>query len=204
MHPYVTDSRERDIVPLFIAALSIVCGWTLNRILASYVTRDLWWIDVPSVFGFYKMIYTIFDNHIWRWPMFRKIGLVKIPDLNGRWRGYVSSSFDKTATTKSVVVNIRQSWTRMSIKLQTETSQSHSLIGSILTEQPAGITMSYEYINEPKPNAPDTMHSHRGTARLMVLNRGNILAGEYYTGKDRLNYGLIHLERSQMKHVNDE
>lgn len=202
MHPYATDSHERDTIPLAIAALSVICAWALRRILA-LISRDLWWIDVPSVLGFYKIIYTIFDTYVWRWAVLRKIGIVKIPDLNGLWRGYVTSSFDNSTTSRNVLVNIRQSWTRLSITFQTETSQSHSLIGSILTEHPHGNVLSYEYINEPKPNAPGTMHSHRGTARLIVLNQGNILEGEYYTGKDRLNYGILRLERSRMDHDND-
>jgi len=70
---------------------------------------------------------------------------------------------------------------------------SHSLTASLLVHQPDGITLSYEYKNEPKHNAPCTMHAHRGTA-VLRLKRGYSMDGEYYTGRDRLNFGVLNLE----------
>lgn len=195
MHPYTTDSSERRTVPLYIVGLSILCAWLLSKVLSYFQLTVPWWVDAPSVVGFYGVIYGIFDRWLWRCQPFKKIGLVKVPDMNGQWRGYISSSFDDYAVRQDVVVEIRQSWTRISVKLEAELSRSHSLIGSILTDQPDGIVLTYEYLNEPKPNARPTMHAHRGTARLIVENDVKVLKGEYYTGRDRQNYGVLYLKR---------
>jgi len=41
-------------------------------------------------------------------------------------------------------------------------SKSQSVSGNLLTRD--GYTLSYEYLNEPKPSAPSTMHAHRGVS----------------------------------------
>jgi hypothetical protein len=53
----------------------------------------------------------------------------------------------------------------------------------------------YDYLNEPNSDAVDTMHMHRGTARL-VLTETDKLEGDYYTGRDRKNTGAMKLRRN--------
>lgn len=196
MHPYATDSNERKRIPLILAGLSVIFAWILNKILSYCSVSVPWWIDTPSVFGFYGVLYSATDKWLWRWQIFRKVALFKVPDLIGQWSGYVSSSFDDHATRNDVQVTISQTWTRIGITLYTETSQSYSLIGSVLIGQQGEPVLTYEYINEPKPEAPNTMHTHRGMARLLVREAGKVLEGEYYSGRDRQNYGILHLERN--------
>lgn len=52
----------------------------------------------------------------------------------------------------------------------------------------------YDYLNEPNSDAVETMHMHRGTARL-VLTGADQLEGDYYTGRDRSNIGVIKLRK---------
>jgi len=54
----------------------------------------------------------------------------------------------------------------------------------------------YDYLNEPNPDAEETMQIHRGTARL-VLTGNDELEGAYYTGRDRKNTGGIKLHRKR-------
>jgi predicted pore-forming effector associated with SMODS systems len=56
-------------------------------------------------------------------------------------------------------------------------------------------SVSYQYTNEPVVSARSTMHTHRGTATLVLKNGGLILEGEYYSGRDRQNIGTIRLEK---------
>jgi len=194
MHAYTTDSTERKFVPLYIAGASVLAAWVLNRVLGAMQFALPWWIDAPSVIGFYGLLYAIFDKYLWRWRIFRTIGVVKVPDLNGTWNGYVASSFDKHATKYDAILRIVQNCTRISVILETDYSKSSSLIAAIVTEDP-GTVLSYEYLNEPIPNAKHTMHTHRGTARLTMQSNGKALEGEYYTGRDRQNFGILRFER---------
>jgi hypothetical protein len=91
-------------------------------------------------------------------------------------------------------VKIEQTWTKMLIRGDARLSKSHSLSANLITD--GECTLSYEYINEPKPPALDTMHTHRGLARVVVNERGAALDGEYYSGRDRQNIGIIELRRA--------
>jgi hypothetical protein len=191
MHPYATDSNERRIVPLYLSAISILAAWGFNRLLKYYDIQFPWWIDAPSLIGFYGLLYLYFERHIWKWSIFRWIGIVNIPALNGQWNGYVTSSFDEHAHKIKGQLVIKQSWTYISIKLETETSWSMSVTASISVRDPVSKVMTYEYQNEPKPGTVKTMHIHKGMTRLSIKENGNTLEGEYYTGRDRQSFGMI-------------
>ena len=81
----------------------------------------------------------------------------------------------------------------MRLVLKTPYSQSTSLIGAILTRDM--VVVSYEYLNEPLSEAVGSMHTHRGSARLTLSEDGMSLDGDYYTGRDRTNYGSLSLRK---------
>jgi len=195
MYPYTTDSNERKLVLFLLVIISLLLAWFLNRILEVLQCTLPWWIDAPSVVGFCGIFYTIFDKYLWRISILRRIGLVKVPNLHGIWKGYIASSFDAHAAKHDATIEIHQSWTRISINLRTQISKSRSLTAAILTENQDAILISYEYLNEPMPNAKITMHTHRGTARLTLTLDSQTLEGEYYTGRDRQNFGVLRFRR---------
>jgi hypothetical protein len=196
MHPYTTDSNERKLVPLYIAILSILVAWIFFKVLEVVQVTLPWWIDAPSIFGFYGLFYAIFDKYSWKWELLQRIGIVKVPNLNGTWKGYLASSFDEHAEKRDATIKIFQSWTQISIVLETSNSKSVSLIAAVITRNPLAQVLSYEYLNEPIPDAKPTMHTHRGTARLTMQADGKKFEGEYYSGRDRQNFGIIRFERT--------
>lgn len=197
MHSYATDSNERKLVPFLLAILSVLSAWFLKRVLGVLEFTIPWWLDAPSVVGFYWMFYIIFDKYLWKMHILRKTGLVKVPDLHGTWEGYITSSFNAHAAKYNGTIKICQNWARIIIDLRTQNSKSHSLTAAILTENQNAIVISYEYLNEPMPNAKTTMHTHRGTARLMLTPDGQTFEGAYYTGRDRQNFGVLSFSRKR-------
>jgi len=196
MHPYTTDSHERTVVPLLLAGASMGSAYFLTHVvLAALPFAPPWWIDIPSVVGLYHGFHALFDKYLWRVPVLRRIGLVKVPDLDGTWKGHIASSFDAYKTKRDVTIEIRQSWKQISINLATQNSKSHSLTAAILTENPNAILISYEYLSEPRPDVASTMHAHRGTTRLTLAPDKKALDGEYYSGRDRRNIGALSLRR---------
>ncbi len=179
--------RSRQLVPLAIAAVSIISAWLLYPVLVAITIP--WWLDVPSVAGFYGIFYTLFDRWLWRRQCLMK--LLGAYNLNGNYTGVLSSSFDEHATKRDAILRITQTWSEISIILTTDDSRSHSLTASLLTEMG---WLSYEYWNEPKVGTSKTMHSHRGSARFSLDTAPQILEGEYYSGRDRQNCGLLHFE----------
>jgi hypothetical protein len=191
VHPYATDSDERRRLPLYMVGLAILLAWALNRGMEVAGVSLPWWIDAPSVAGFYGLVYLAFDKLVWKLPLVRRVGLVKVPDLNGTWVGTVNPSGGEHPYEHPATVEIAQTWRNLCVRLRTDNSESRSVIGALITEEAGETVLTYEYINEPGAHAADSMHMHRGTARLRLTGGGEILEGEYYTGRDRKSHGTL-------------
>lgn len=191
MHSYDVTGRGRVVAALTVASLVIV--WLLHIGLSAIDFEPQWWLSVPSFAGAYSALHWLFDRYVWRLGLFRTVGLVTVPDLGGRWRGEVQSSYQPDGTPISVSVSILQRWSRVSISLETEQSRSRSVAATFRTEDVPRPELSYMYVNEPRGDAPDTMHMHRGTVILEAT--GDFLEGDYYTGRDRREIGTLKLWR---------
>jgi len=189
MHSYSIDTEERKNILLVLAIISIVFSWGFYKILGNYQISLPWWVESPSVLFFYGVFFVIFDK--WLWQYVKKINFVKTPNLNGEWNGNLKSSFDNHASEINVILKIFQTWTKIKILLITDQSISKSETASIVIDAPEGNYLSYQYINEPKSNAINTMSIHRGTVRLIFDKKENTLNGEYYSGRDRQNFGSL-------------
>lgn len=193
MHAYCTDSQERRNVIIGIALLSVPLAYGLHWVTKAFNWQIPWWMDAPSVWGIALVLYELFDKWLWRQPLLQKIGIVKLPDLNGKWHGTGHTSFDERKPYEIDLI-IKQTWTHISIYLETNQSNSRSLTASLSVNEPEGPVLTYEFRNDPKSNAPSSMHSHRGTA-VLKLKSSDCLEGEYYSGRDRQNYGSLTLGR---------
>jgi hypothetical protein len=193
MHGYSTDSGERRVVPLLLASVAIALAWVSSRILTVTHLLVPWWLDAPSSL-FYGALYALFDKYLWRNGLVSKLGLVRIPNLGGLWHGYLVSSFDGHEKRHQLVITIFQSWTRISVFLTTATSMSRSCAAVIQVDDPEGVSLIYQYQNQPLADAMKTMHMHYGTAMLRVSN-GGYLVGDYYAGRDRRTFGRIYCRR---------
>ncbi|SRR6266436_5795190 len=196
MHSYSTDSGERRIVPLALASLAITLAWLSSKFLAVMHVSLPWWLDAPSTLGYYGALYALFDRKLWRNRSARKLGLVRVPNLAGRWRGYLLSSFDGHTKRHDLMINIFQSWTQIAVFLATETSISRSCAAVIQVDDPDGLSLTYQYQSQPLANAMRSMHMHFGTATLRVSD-DDTLSGDYYAGRDRRTFGRIYCWREQ-------
>lgn len=195
MHPYSIESEERRSVFLILAGLSIVLSWAIYKTLVHYDVFLPWWIESPSILSIYGLLVFVYDK--WAWRLSRKIGLSKIPDLRGEWTGHLRSSFDEHETAVIAKLTIFQTWTRMKVLLDSELSWSQSELASIALKTPEGKYLYYQFLNEPKANAPETMSMHRGTVKLLFDEKKKTLFGEYYSGRDRQNYGSLFFRRTE-------
>jgi hypothetical protein len=137
MHLYTIDSRERKIVPFYIAGASILVGWLFNQLIIKVGIIPAWWIQGPSVLGFYGLFYAGFNK--WLWRLLRRIRLIETPNLQGVWKGYITSSFDEHATQHNATIKIFQTWSQINVCLRTDSSESCSLTGSITTKGPGNL-----------------------------------------------------------------
>ncbi|MGD0922606.1 MAG: hypothetical protein ABSA70_12700 [Terriglobia bacterium] len=175
------------MIPLYIAGVAIGSGWLLASL--AHTTQLPFWVEVPGTATLYGLLYGLFRSWGWKMRLFEKLGVVRVPNLQGEWHGYVTSSFDKLAVKLPVTVQVRQNWTHMSIILRSQHSESHSVVASVFVGDETLI--HYQYENVPKAGAKGTMHAHRGTASVKLSEDGSTLAGDYYSGRDRTNHGAL-------------
>src|SRR5260370_25003573 len=117
MHGYSTDSSERRIVPLSLALLAIALAWVTSKSLATAHLSLPWWADAPSSMAFYGVLYTLFDRDPWRSSLVHRLGLVRIPNLTGRWHGSLITSFDGHVMRHDRLINLFQTSTQIVVYL---------------------------------------------------------------------------------------
>ena len=192
MHSYEIEGRT--MVVAAIIGISVLLVWLLDLALGLIDFEPQWWLSVPSFAGCFSGLFWLFDHYVWRLGLLRKLKLFQLPDLDGKWVGEVESSYSQDRRTHSVSVVILQRWSKILIRLETENSRSRSVMAGLRTVDLPNPELSYQYVNEPKSNAPGTMEMHRGTATLELIGHG--LEGDYYTGRGRGEVGTVKLRKS--------
>ncbi len=192
MHSYEIEGRGKVVIA--IAAASILIVWLIHIVLDVIDFDPQWWLSAPSFAGLYSGLYWLFDRYVWKLGLFRKLNIVQLPNLNGKWVGEVKSSYSQDGSAHSVSVVILQRWSKMLVRLESEHSRSRSITASLRIADLPNPELSYQYVNEPKSDAPGTMEMHRGTANLELTGSG--LEGDYYTGRGRGEVGTIGLRKA--------
>ena len=192
MHTYETDGRSN--VVLAILSVSVPLTWVLHLALNELTQNPPWWVSAPSMLAVYSILLWAFDHHMWKMGLLRRLKLISVPDLGGEWFGEIESSFDQVGQVYEVSMVVKQRWSKMVVLLETDTSQSQSIVANVRISEPAYPELTYQYLSEPKPGAPSTMETHRGTATFEL--KGSELVGNYYSGRGRNQYGTITLRRA--------
>lgn len=193
MHAYATDAKDRETIPLWLAAIAVAAALLLSSTLKALNWEVPFWVDAPSVMGFYGLIYQWFDKSLW----FQKFGYISfstIPNLQGTWVGVIHSSYGGGTDIPGVILYVRQTWSQINVRLVTETSSSFSIMAAVNTQDSSQPSLKYEYMNEPSALTIQTMQSHRGTANLQLSPDGIILQGDYFTGRGRQSIGTMEFQ----------
>lgn len=189
MHHYSADTKDRRMVHVYLAMLGIACSFTLYWF-CKYIEFEIpWWLDAPATIGFYGGLYYLFKIKCWENLIIRKLFFIKTPDWNGCYECVLKSSYDNFQNSKILKVSIAQDWDTILIMVETDHSQSSSISGCFLIKDCVSSSFTYEYINEPKNDAPNYLHTHRGIASISIEK--GVLKGEFYTGRDRVTYGTF-------------
>ncbi len=197
--------RTDRLIP-FIIILSIVFQFITNYIeellrnheklkeIASY-------IDVLSTLGLIGAVLAFLNEFGWKWKWRIIKLLIDLPDLNGRYKGTLKSSFkDEQGNNiqKDCVIEIKQSASNICIcayysdtGTHNETSQSHS-VSEQLVKEPNGLFSLYYIFTNDASTLETELNNHHGTAHLKYFPDIKILEGEYYN--KRGNTGTIKVQ----------
>lgn len=137
-----------------------------------------------SVLNILLLLFAIFGwRHIWK--RFPKLGEWVYPDLNGKWDVEIYWNWGNKSGTKPAVAYIRQSLIEFSIELESDESQSETLM--VVPHKDAKSSrpgLYYIYRNEGKTGAAKKQNPHTGAAILKLdLNSCNELHGNYFTSR---------------------
>jgi len=191
MHSYASDSIDRWIAPWGIAIGAIAVAYVYYALSSGYQFSLPWWCETPSIMLTYGLFHWIYDYRLWK-GRFLGLRLSQIPNCNGTWHGEVNSSYDGKTAIEGILL-VKQTWTKIALEFRTASSTSYSRMASLNVTPGASQGLIYEYTNDPRADAKETMHAHRGFSFLKLSQDGNWLEGDYYTGRDRTSFGTIRL-----------
>ena len=144
---------------------------------------------IPQAISIYIVIGIIFKKWVWRWSLLQK-WLVKVPDLQGTWRGELKSDWINPETGEKInpipiVLVIRQTFSNIKCTLMTEESSSYSTTADInIAANSEDLYLVYNYTNRPKATIRDRSEIHDGAAILKIINKPDrCLEGEYWTSR---------------------
>lgn len=198
MHPYSTDSKRIKVLGS-IGSLAFITSIVILKLLNSFVDyfNSLpYFSRIPYIpqMSFFAVVFMLFfysyDRYLWKFLW--KLKLSQIPNLNGKWNGYIKTSHSEGKEI-NVEVNIKQTWSSIFIVLKTSDSKSKSETASISLSESR---LMYQYFNEPLSSSVETLHKHYGVA-FLDFDEINRLEGSYFTCKDRQTHGEIFLERNE-------
>lgn len=166
-------------------------------------------VDVAQRFGFdaklppivlslvgagvvYGVLYVVFNTWLWKIPLLGRF--LKSPDLSGRWRCEGMTLDVDPHRPWSGVATIVQSWDRIRVNLETETSISDSLSAALQHDAAIGYRLMYHYNNRPKLQARD-LAAHHGFAEVIFAPDGQSARGEYFNGRGRNTFGTFILTK---------
>lgn len=132
MHPYQTDGEIRIRVFVISAFLAVGSARIFGLVVQYLPFAIPWWVETPSVLGFFGLFVWLFDNHLWKLKLVQQLAWFYIPNLNGKWETEIRSShdgFDKPFQARAI---IRQTASKMSISMETDTSLSHSVNATLM------------------------------------------------------------------------
>jgi hypothetical protein len=200
MHSYQIDDNLRTRIFIVSAILSVVAARLLYLIILQLPFSLPWWIETPSVLGFFGIFVWLFDNYLWKIGIVHQTKWFFIPNLNSAWVVEIKSShkgFEETVEARAI---IRQTASKICIALETTLSHSRSIYAALMrTERLNTFELTYLYVNEPKADSIATMNIHQGTACLRISDDCKVLEGEYYSGRGRQTFGRIIFRRTDQR-----
>jgi len=152
--------------------------------------------QVPKSIVIYAVVGFIFTEWFWKWNIW-KGWLIKIPNIQGTWKGHLQSNWTNPKTKLGVdaipmFLVIKQNFNKIECSILTEESSSYSLSADIQNIH-NNLQLSYTYTNTPKTIFRDRSEIHNGAALLKIIdNSKRKLSGGFWN--DRKTRGDIHLE----------
>ena len=201
--------KTSTLIP-FILVMGVIYG-VLSGLIQESLKENAILNQINDYIGIFSTIGLItltlvFINQIgWKWNIFK--WLIDIPNLNGRYKGELISSFstvDGNHVIKDCVLEIKQSASSIHIfsyfgdkGINNQSSRAYSVSEEIIQETNGLFQIFYIFTNEP-----DTLHTqlnnHLGTTKLKYYPDNKTLDGDYYNQIKNIGTIKVTFEQKQL------
>lgn len=135
------------------------------------------------------LVLMVWDIWLWKVPLVQRVPGVP-RNAHGTWKGVLTSFWVDPSTgsrpaPKPVYLVIRQTATKVSVKLLTDESRSSSSLATISQTGEEVFELIYVYINRPDSRVEHRSRMHHGSTVLDISGRpARRLRGRYWTDRD--------------------
>lgn len=166
---------------IFFAAFLPLVSYFISWWFYEYFPDLPFWMESISPLYVYILFYELFEKYLWNLSIFRYLGIVIFPNLNGRWTGFQHSSHrENSKRVKSkVTFEIKQSFSHICVCSYYQKSDSESVIASFWEHNDKNY-LFFTYDNDPNSLKSGTMQKHKGTAKLLFIPVQKKLKGNYF------------------------
>jgi len=183
MHGYIKANTPIEFIYFCLGVISIilsVCiGYFIKGIRVIDFTDYLYIIFAGMPLGIYKLLYILFDKWLWKFSA----KWLRIANLNGKYEGIFKTSYDNFQKERKFTLVIEQTFSKISIKFQTDLSSSESFSAYMEIKGNNTVILVYNYHNKPRIKSISTLTEHKGTAWLEFDLSTMKFEGFYYTDK---------------------
>ena len=97
MHPYQIEEKIKTRIIITAFVLSIALARIFSLVAENLPIKIPWWIETPSVLGFFGLIIFSYNRWFWKTKFFQSLEWFYIPNLNGIWKAEILSSHNDFA-----------------------------------------------------------------------------------------------------------
>ena len=162
---------------LLVVSLNLYNFWKIG----------LLWGTSPTVIVLF--ILWLYDRYGWRWPGLKL--LVKVPDLNGVYKGQIEYSWNNSNQIKECTLRIKQTASHTKVRCtfyggEENKTESESVWVDFIRDGVGDDTLIYYYKNSGSQKSGDTLNQHDGFSSLHVDRSEEhiTLEGSYFTNRD--------------------
>ena len=198
-----------SLIP-FILILGVLYGilsgliqeWCKNN---SYLTQINEYVGIFSTVGLIGLTFLFLNHFGWKWSIFK--WLIDIPNLNGRYKGELISSFTNIPgqpIAKDCILEIKQTATSLHIfsyygdkGTNIQSSRAYSVSEEIIKEPNGLFKIFYIFTNEPN-TLQTKLNNHLGTATFLYYPDIKTLDGDYYNKRQNIGTIKVTFEQKEL------
>jgi len=158
-----------------------------------------------STIGLITITFLLINNIGWKWGVFK--WLIDVPNLNGRYKGELISSFhdaNGNPVVKDCVIEIKQTGSSIHVfsyygdkGTNTQSSRAYSVSEELVQEKNGLFQLFYIFTNEPDTLITQ-LNNHSGTANFKYYPDIKTLDGDYYNQRQNIGKMKVIYEQKNL------